>query len=1036
MLDHWSNVPNNNAVTDMERHIQQTVDRLHCIKNHLSTPAGFQNAARELLEWCSDMRAFQKAFEDSLIQCLTVVSQVSTQPGYDLDLGYRLLAVCAAHRDKLSSKAAAMLSVWCEELGRLLLLRHQKNRVPDSKGSGMHPQIQKAMPPVPSGDPNGQWLGNQGQPGQALSVVTTVWGTTQSTQSGPFQHNTPGYTNTTMSTTNYTQQPQGFNTQMQKGNYSNPQNIPFRRDSGGYQRPSGYPPTPNTPGTNTPNGPNDYPGGQAGNAALSAALVAAAATATATATATASMVMQEQQNQHNINMQMNMNGQYAPNMQQMPGQQSFNNQYPGMPQRPTGPMVQGPGPGPGPGPGGPMVHKYNVGSRRAPYPNPSQMMSQKRQQFPNGVQQYGGPQPYAVQQQYPQKPQYPAQQPLPSPTYGPQPGMRPNAPPHYVNGHNQYGPNQFPPQVRQMPPQGQPFNQYNNQGPQQNMQSSNMSYPHSPLPGNPTPPITPGAVQSPYPGPMGIKKDLDELRLTFPVRDGVVLPPFRLEHNLAVSNHVFHLRESVFQTLMWRSDLELQLKCFHHEDRQMNTNWPASVTVSVNANPLTIERGENKTSHKPLYLKGVCAPGRNTIQITVTACCCSHLFVLQLVHRPSVRSVLQGLLRKRLLPAEHCITKIKRNFSNVASGGGSLNGEDGVEQTAIKVSLKCPITFRRITLPARGHECKHIQCFDLESYLQLNCERGSWRCPVCNKTALLEGLEIDQYIWGILTNLSSTEFEEVTIDPMAAWKPVPHKSIKEEDGGGDACANARWTKAMSPTSMQLPTMNSWDSGGRQSSPFQMRPSSQGPVYPTMPGGEVMSGGPPQPGNYPHQGGPTDYPHSGPLSHMPSGHPTGDSSVMNNTNSNDMHSVDLKPPTLHNSGNYPSPVPVMSPSGDHRLHGEGPGTPTTPQTLNHSGGGGGAHPLSHPPQPNNSLTKTSTNGDTSAGDFNFDPAPILESEGDPTLDLQLDNLGDPIELLSYLGPPESSSSPAPNSGNRNNQSNSTTNATDDLLALFE
>lgn len=35
----------------------------------------------------------------------------------------------------------------------------------------------------------------------------------------------------------------------------------------------------------------------------------------------------------------------------------------------------------------------------------------------------------------------------------------------------------------------------------------------------------------------------------------------------------------------------------------------------------------------------------------------SHLFVLQLVHRPSVRSVLQGLIKKRLLPAEHCITK-------------------------------------------------------------------------------------------------------------------------------------------------------------------------------------------------------------------------------------------------------------------------------------------------------------------------------------------------------------------------------------------
>jgi len=45
-----------------------------------------------------------------------------------------------------------------------------------------------------------------------------------------------------------------------------------------------------------------------------------------------------------------------------------------------------------------------------------------------------------------------------------------------------------------------------------------------------------------------------EARLTFPVRDGVVLPPFRLEHNLAVSNHVFHLRESVYQALVTRSE--------------------------------------------------------------------------------------------------------------------------------------------------------------------------------------------------------------------------------------------------------------------------------------------------------------------------------------------------------------------------------------------------------------------------------------------------------------------------------------------------
>ena len=36
----------------------------------------------------------------------------------------------------------------------------------------------------------------------------------------------------------------------------------------------------------------------------------------------------------------------------------------------------------------------------------------------------------------------------------------------------------------------------------------------------------------------------------------------------------------------------------------------------------------------------------------------SHLFVLQLVHRPTVKSVLQGLLKKRLVPMEHCIAKV------------------------------------------------------------------------------------------------------------------------------------------------------------------------------------------------------------------------------------------------------------------------------------------------------------------------------------------------------------------------------------------
>ena len=70
----------------------------------------------------------------------------------------------------------------------------------------------------------------------------------------------------------------------------------------------------------------------------------------------------------------------------------------------------------------------------------------------------------------------------------------------------------------------------------------------------------------------------------------------------------------VHQTLMWRPDLELQLKCFHHEDRSMNTNWPSSVQVGLNywfftlctrLNP-TFEHLSVKVFCSIIFLSGQC----------------------------------------------------------------------------------------------------------------------------------------------------------------------------------------------------------------------------------------------------------------------------------------------------------------------------------------------------------------------------------------------------------------------------------------------
>uniref|UniRef100_A0A8D3BGM2 Zinc finger, MIZ-type containing 1a n=1 Tax=Scophthalmus maximus TaxID=52904 RepID=A0A8D3BGM2_SCOMX len=853
------------------------------------------------------------------------------------------------------------------------------------------------------------WQQNTNQPPGSLSVVTTVWGVTNTSQShvlgNPMVNSNnpmnPGGNpmGSGMSASAAGLNSPQFSAQQQQFPNKGGSNQQYMQQ-GMYSRP-GYPGGPGGYSQSYSGGPNAPPGGmgmtshsrpagdftQPAAAAAAAAVAAAAATATATATATVA-ALQETQNKD-----MNQYGQMCSSFQMGPAQ-AYNSQFmnqPG-PRGPPGgmnpasmgsamgnPNMSGPPMGmsqtrnPGMGPFG--AHGQRMPQQGYPGgPRQGMPMHGKKRPYP-GEASYGGQQYGPGSQFPPQQGQYPSSnpsRPLPSPNY---PGQR-------MPGQPSQG--QYPP--------GMPMGQYYKQEPF-NGQSTNFSgggysygqgngpprpgnYPHSPVPGNPTPPMTPGSSIPPYlspnqdvkpPFPPDMKPNMTALppppceyaSIPENSRDGVVLEPFRLEHNLAVSNHVFHLRPSVHQTLMWRSDLELQFKCYHHEDRQMNTNWPASVQVSVNATPLTIERGDNKTSHKPLHLKQVCQPGRNTIQITVTACCCSHLFVLQLVHRPSVRSVLQGLLKKRLLPAEHCITKIKRNFSSVAaSAGNTISGEDGVEQTAIKVSLKCPITFRRIQLPARGHDCKHVQCFDLESYLQLNCERGTWRCPVCNKTALLEGLEVDQYMWGILNAIQNSEFEEVTIDPTCSWRPVPIKSelhIKEDPDG----PLAKRFKTMSPSQMTMPNVLDMIA--------QLGPG---------PG--------PGPGH--------DYPGAG--------------------NKN-----------YHSQGNFD--FPHGNPSGG----GGGGGPPMSdfihgPQLSHPPDGPGGLlsqdKPLSH--SMNDSVSMSSQPHPHS--DLNFNPSSDgqmgqgAQDMPEPSLDL-LPELANPDELLSYLDPPDL---PA--------------NSNDDLLSLFE
>ena len=103
-----------------------------------------------------------------------------------------------------------------------------------------------------------------------------------------------------------------------------------------------------------------------------------------------------------------------------------------------------------------------------------------------------------------------------------------------------------------------------------------------------------------------------------------------------------------------------------------------------------------------------------------------------------------GISKQNLLKSEQSQAKIIRNFSANGGMAGGVN-EDAIEQTAITVSLKCPITQQAIRLPARGRDCKHIQCFDLENFLIMNSRKASWSCPVCKYVFIIIYSGINEY---------------------------------------------------------------------------------------------------------------------------------------------------------------------------------------------------------------------------------------------------------------------------------------------------
>mmetsp|Transcript_46824 Transcript_46824/g.41891 ORF Transcript_46824/g.41891 Transcript_46824/m.41891 type:complete len:297 (-) Transcript_46824:53-943(-) len=106
--------------------------------------------------------------------------------------------------------------------------------------------------------------------------------------------------------------------------------------------------------------------------------------------------------------------------------------------------------------------------------------------------------------------------------------------------------------------------------------------------------------------------------------------------------------------------------------------------------------------------------------------------------------------------------------------------DDDVVCGETKVSLRCPLSICRISVPVRGTECLHPQCVDLRTFLSFSHKTGIWQCPVCLKPLKFNQIVIDNEMKDILDK-TDDDIDLVRLYPNGSFKAITLQEQREEE---------------------------------------------------------------------------------------------------------------------------------------------------------------------------------------------------------------------------------------------------------------
>merc|ERR1712146_16248 len=87
-------------------------------------------------------------------------------------------------------------------------------------------------------------------------------------------------------------------------------------------------------------------------------------------------------------------------------------------------------------------------------------------------------------------------------------------------------------------------------------------------------------------------------------------------------------------------------------------------------------------------------------------------------------------------------------------------------------------------IPVRGKNCTHIQCFDLDTFLQFNRRQTSegFKCSICHKGLSASSIQVDPFLYFVSKQIDKNEaplafptllkedIDSVELSPDGSWQ--------------------------------------------------------------------------------------------------------------------------------------------------------------------------------------------------------------------------------------------------------------------------